>query len=415
MAEVLVVRLSASAVPERPAAEWLVLDATGARRGNVHCGVLADAAPLAAGRKVVLLACGADTLLAEPVLPVKSGSKLAQVVPFALEEQLAADVENLHFAIGKREGRPGTPVAVVAKDCMDRWREMLQAVGLHADAFYAETAALPEAPNAVTLLIEGTRVYVKREASPGAVLEVEPLIEALQLALAAGEQAREHVTIYVSEDDYERERDLLEGLREFTASLQVKLLPEGPLPLFAATALRRPPVNLLQGPYAAKTKLRLSFAPWRYAAMLAAAFLTSHLGLKTWQYFHYTGEEARLNAQIIQVFQQAMPGAPMPDPAAARKLMESRLAQLRGASPDGGMMVALATVGEALAQMPDAKIEALSYRDNITDLRVLAPSVDALDRIRQIATQRGMSAELQSANPRESKFEGRLQLKSAGA
>ena len=35
--------------------------------------------------------------------------------------------------------------------------------------------------------------------SPGAVLDVEPLIEALQLALASGEEAREHVTIYVSE------------------------------------------------------------------------------------------------------------------------------------------------------------------------------------------------------------------------
>ena len=79
-----------------------------------------------------------------------------------------------------------------------------------------------------------------------------------------------------------------------------------------------------------------------------------------------------------------------------------------------GMMVALATLGEALAQTPGANVEAISYRDNTTDLRVLAPSVDALDRIRQTATERGVSAEIQSASPRESKFEGRLQLKSAG-
>ena len=72
-----------------------------------------------AGRKTIVLVPGTDVLLAEPVLPLKSGAKLAQVVPFALEEQLAADVEDLHFAVGKRDSRPGTPVAAVARTRMD--------------------------------------------------------------------------------------------------------------------------------------------------------------------------------------------------------------------------------------------------------------------------------------------------------
>ena len=83
-------------------------------------------------------------------------------------------------------------------------------------------------------------------------------------------------------------------------------------------------------------------------------------------------------------------------------------------APMSGMMTTLATLGEALAQTPGTNIEALSYRNNTTDLRVLAPSVDALDRIRQVATERGVSAEIQSANPRDSKFEGRLQLRTSG-
>ena len=135
------------------------------------------------------------------------------------------------------------------------WRRS-QDAGLHADAIYAETAALPVTPNGVTLLIDGARVYVRRENTPGAVLEVEPLIEALQLALASGEESREHVTIYVSEDDYERERELLEGLREFTASLQLKLLPDGPLPLLAANIAQSAPVNLLQGRTRPRRKLQ---------------------------------------------------------------------------------------------------------------------------------------------------------------
>jgi general secretion pathway protein L len=418
MPELLVLRLRTAATPAPeavPTAEGIVVDATGARRGNVQSGPLADAASSAAGRKLIVLVPGTDALLAEPVLPLKSGAKLAQVVPFALEEQLATDVEDLHFAVGKRGAQPGTPVTVVAHARMEAWQSDLQQAGLHAEAIYAETAALPVTPNGVTLLIDENRVYVQRENAPGAVLEVEPLIEALQLALASGDESREHVTIYVTEADYERERDLLEGLREFTASLQLKLLPEGPLPLLAATVATHPPVNLLQGPYANKTKLKMSFAPWRYAAALALALFASHLGLKAWQYFHYRSVEGRLDTEIAQVFQQAMPGAPVPDPLSARKEVELRLNQLRGTAPVSGMMTTLAMLSEALGKTPDTNIEALSYRNNVTDLRVLVPSVDALDRIRQIATEHGVSADIQSASPRDSKFEGRLQFKSSGA
>ena len=79
-----------------------------------------------------MLVPGTDALLAEPVLPVKSGAKLAQVVPFALEEHLACDVEDLHFAVGKRETRPGTPVTVVAHARMEAWQALLANAGLDA-------------------------------------------------------------------------------------------------------------------------------------------------------------------------------------------------------------------------------------------------------------------------------------------
>jgi general secretion pathway protein L len=208
---------------------------------------------------------------------------------------------------------------------------------------------------------------------------------------------------------------LLEGLREFTASLQLKLLPDGPLPLLATSVAQKAPVNLLQGPYAVKRSLNLSFAPWRYAAIFAVVFIATHLGLKGWQYFRYEQIEQRLDAQIAEVFQQAMPGAPMPQAAQARRQVEMRLNQLRGSAPVSGMMVTLAVLSDALAKTPDTTLEAIAYRNNLTDVRVLAPSVDALDRIRQVANEKGLSAEIQSANPRDKKFEGRLQFKKTGA
>lgn len=414
--EVLFIRLKAAlhASGDISAAEWLIADEAGAALGPTQSGALSDAAALTAGRQVTVLIPGTDALLAEPVVPVKSGAKLTQVVPFALEEQLASDVEDLHFAVGKRDARSAVPVVVVAHAHMEVWLTALREAGIAPNAMYAETAVLPGSLNEVTLLIDSSRVYVRRAATPGAVLEIQPLIESLQLALASGEDAREHVTIYVGEDDYERERDLLEGLREFVASLQLRLLPGGTLPLLAANAAQMAPVNLLQGKYAIQNTLNVSFAPWRYAAALAVVFFAVHLGVKGWQHVKYRHAEATLDAAIAEVFQQTMPGAPIPDPLKARKQIESRLAVLRGGGHAGGLMGAMSTLGDAIGQAPGTNIETISYRDNVTDLRVLAPSVDALDKIKQSVTQHGAAAEIQSATPRESKTEARLQLKTPG-
>ena len=414
MPEVLVIRLQGT--PAAHSAEWIVLDANGGRIGGVERGVLSEVATQAGDKRVVVLIPGTDVLLAEPVLPAKGGNKLIQLVPYALEEQLASDIEDLHFAVGRREPQQaGTPVAVITRARIEAWLEVLTAAGLRADALHAETSGLPSVANGVSLLIDGTRVYVKREGKPGAVIDVDPLIEGVQLGLDSGAEAHEHVTLYVTESDYERERDLLEGLREFTASLQMKLLPEGALPLFAATVVNTPSVNLLQGPYVIASPTKISFAPWRYAAMLAGVFLLSHIGYKAVQYSQLKRQEVELDAAIQQVFQATMPGAPQPDPKDARAQMEARLTAIRGANITGGFMGALDTLTSALQQAPGTQLEAVSYRQNTTDLRVLAPNVGALDQIRQSVAAQGANAEIQSANPRDNKIEGRMQVRTAGA
>ena len=105
MSETLVIRLRAA---EEAPASWLIVDRSGARSGPVHTGPLADALSLVENRSTVLLLPAGDVALAEPELPLRGGARLAQAVPFALEEQLASEVETLHFAVGTRErGRRG--------------------------------------------------------------------------------------------------------------------------------------------------------------------------------------------------------------------------------------------------------------------------------------------------------------------
>jgi hypothetical protein len=75
----------------------------------------------------------------------------------------------------------------------------------------------------------------------------------------------------------------------------------------------------------------------------------------------------------------------------------------------------VAALAQAMAQAPSARIEAMSYRGNALELRLIAPTVESLDGIKQAMTRDGVTAELQSATPRGDVVEGRLQVRLAPA
>jgi general secretion pathway protein L len=394
-------------------AQWLVVDSVGASSDDVHTGTLIEAAAAAAGRRVIVLIHGNDVVLAQPELPVRNQAKLVQLVPFALEEQLAGDVEDHHFAIGKRSlGSTTTPVAAILRTRIESIMQTLTAAGIAPEAIYADTSVLPVTTNGLTVLVDNARLLIKRGEDSAVSLDVDPLIEGLQLALASGSDSREHVIIYMRPQDYEADEDLIEGLREFTASLQIRLLTEGPLPLLAANAITHPPVNLLQGKYAVHSPLNISLRQWRVAAVLAGLFIVMNLGINGYRLWKLSGEEKQLDMNISQLFSQAMPGVKAVD---VRSQVQSRLNNLRAGGGSNGLLQSLAGVGEALTQTPGTRIESLAYRSNTVDLRVDAPDVGALDRIQHIASEHGMTAEIQGATPREKRIEGRLKLKAPGA
>jgi general secretion pathway protein L len=406
MSETLVIRLRAA--DEAPAS-WLIVDGNGARSGPVHSGPVADALGAAQDRRVVLLLPGSEITLAEPELPVRGGARVAQAVPFALEEQLASDVETLHFAVGPRPaGAVGTPVAVVARSTLERWLAQCEAAGLEPSAAYADTSTVPAAGTSCALLLDGSQLYVRRPDGLPYLIDAEPLDAALDLALPApgtGGETGEHVTFYTGAAEYEHHRDVIEGLRSRTATLQVKLLPDGPLPLLAPQAAAGEGVNLLQGTFAPRSSLRTRMREWRLPAALAAAIAIVFIGSQAALWWKQSRIEKALDAQMAEVLAQALPGQPADDPRA-----QMQLALASGAAA-GSMLPAVSVIAKAMAQVPGARLRSLSFRNGAIELNVIAPSIESLDGIKQSMNRDGITAEIQSANPNGPVVDGRLQLR----
>ena len=179
MAQTLLLRLPAAGQEET---EWLTIDDAGDAPIARQRGSLTLAAAVSRSGKVVALAPATQILLAEPELPPGSGVKLARAVPFALEELLTEDIDQLSFAIGRR--RPGgtTPVAAVSREVLEGWTAQLKAAALEPLAIYPDISLMPENPGQTVLWLEKARLAVRRPGALPFAVELSPVSEALVVA-----------------------------------------------------------------------------------------------------------------------------------------------------------------------------------------------------------------------------------------
>src|SRR5471030_311983 len=135
MPQTLLLRLPS---PGQEETEWLTIDDSGESETTRQRGSLTLAAAVSRSGKVIALAPATQIVLAEPELPPGSGVKLARAVPFALEEQVNEDIDQLSFAVGKRRSSGGTAVAAVSRSVLSGWVTDLSAAGLQPLAIYPD-------------------------------------------------------------------------------------------------------------------------------------------------------------------------------------------------------------------------------------------------------------------------------------
>jgi general secretion pathway protein L len=400
-------------------AEWVRVDAHGARVGEVGRGSLAAAAQARGAHRLLALVPGTEVTLAAPELPARGGAKLAKLVPFALEEQIATDIDAMHFALGRQRADLRVPVAAVERERFAGWLAALEAAGLAPAAVYPDSLVVPDNPAHVVVVLEGDHVVVRRPGALPLALDADPLEAALAIAglpttTADDAASAAHVLVYVAPADWPRHQPVIEALRDRVATLKVQVLAEGLLPLLAAGAAGQPPFSLLQGEFLPRQGLASQWPRWRLAVTLAAVFLVLHVATLGVDWWRVKRDEAKVDQELKAAASEALPNvhnlARLPSLRAA---VEGRVRSTRAAINEG-LLGTLGVLAASVSAAPGTQLQSLNYRGGTTDLTLDAPDVAALDRIQQAAKGRGFDAQLQGASQHEQRYQGHLQLKGPG-
>ena len=416
MATYFVIRIGETA--DEPVS-WIAVDDHGTRREAPGSGSLEDAARQVRERPVIVLVPGIDVITLNAEVPAR-GARLLAALPYALEDQLAEDVEELHFAAGQRREDGTTPVAVVATDKVTGWIDRLAAAGIVPAKVVPENHGLAFTPNTLSMLVSGDDVMFndgdKTEFMVPGLRPGEALAATGIIGSDEEEDASKHLLVYCDApvaDEYEKDWALL---RHELESVDVHLLSDGVLPRLAVTIASGAGINLLQGQFGERTDFRAAFQPWRFAAMFLIGLLIVGVGGKAADYYSLSVEQAELKEQFADVYQQLRPGA-------SREIIDPvRIVQSFG---DRGPVVAegpqvflpsLEQLALALQQTDTVDVEVISYRAGVVDVRLNAPDVTTLDRIVQAVGASGQfTASLLSADSVGDRVNSRIQIREEGA
>ena len=347
-------------------------------------------------------------------LPLKAGVKLQQLVPYALEEHLADDIEDLHFAIGKRSpDSMRVPVAVVAKVLLDQWLAELRGAGIEPDAIYAETELLPENPGQSVALLENDTVSVRPPGGTLVTLPADALGEALEIARTGADgnaTGGRGLILYTGAAEWKQHSAQVEAARPYFDGIRVQLLAAGPLALYAQQLPTTTAINLLQGDYAPVSSRGAGFKAWRVAAILLASFVGLHVVGKAAELQLLKRHERQVDASIRDTFRSSMHTEA--SATEARRLMERRLAGGRGASE--GLLPALQALAQARDSAPGTSIQSLNFHTGSLEMKLSAPDATSLDKLSQSLRSNGWHADLTGGANSGSVYEGRIQMHAGG-
>ncbi len=419
MAELVVIRLGAADQP----VQWICVDDNGTRRSDVSTGSIDQAARECGDRKVIVLVPAIDVLTTSANIPLRGGAKLRAALPFALEENMADDIESLHFAVGPPYESGLLPVAVVARDKMDAWLSRLNEAGIQATRIVPENYGLARIPGTMSVLVDTDCSMYNDGADTEFVMQgVKPS----DLLVAAGQLGQEknnmdddapsgHLVAFCDAAQEKRLSHDWIALRHELHSVDVNILPDGVLPKLAVTIATGQGVNLLQGRYGPQSDYAMVFSPWKSAAVLLLGLVLVAMAARGVDYYRLGKEEAALRTQFTAEYRYHRPGdtRDVLDPVNAVASIKRGMGT--ATSPEV-FLPSLLELGLAMAANSSADIQTISYRAGIIDIRLTAPDVATLDRIQKAVSASGrFQASIQSTDQVADKINGRIQMRESGS
>lgn len=451
MAENLFVRLSDAV--EIDYLQWLLLDeASGVIRSRGEgapdelTGFIQDTDWT--GTTIVLVP-SEQVLLTSANVPSRKPRQILQALPFAIEEQLAANVEGMHLAMGNRSELGEIRVAAIESELIKTWLRVLNDAGLSPDVMVPDVLCVPGSPvlggrNEVNILLDGQRALCRTGVSEGFAVDRDQVSIFLGLLVDGGDTASRDTTsrgttsrrttsrdtatrgtasrdesdqsanecgfrVFSDQTD-EQEMLYAQWQAELNGALQHEPLDYQPFETLCREYNSKYAINLLQGEFKPQSSDSASRANWGAVAALVLVGFLLHV-------FSLVGQGIYLNTQAEQYKEQAQQlyKSVFPKDRNVRDLRRRWRSHLNGSGNSKVSNEFFSMFSAAASELNNSKLQLdnVNFNQKRGDLllQVHAPGSDQLVAYSQKLTAAGLRSEIGTINQEADSVKGSIRIR----
>lgn len=339
-------------------------------------------------------------------LPPGSRRHLAQVVPYALEEELAQDIHEVHFAwqLNVPKNQP-LPVAVVAKTQVQAWQAWLEEAGLAHKALIPDLFILPLADDEWSVMSMDDDIVVRHQAWRGFAIE-QSLFEELAGLFSDALPPPSRIRCWGSVE-WPQAPAALALADDSSVPGNVTAAQDNSALALARHLSANKTINLLQGDFAVKTKRGPRLGIWRWPGIAAAILLGLLFFDKGTQLWQLNQQQRQVGAAIEERYRAAFPQDSRI--VNVRAQLNQHLNSLQSTGNESQILVMLQQLAPAF-NGTNLEINLMQFDASRAELRIQASGDDfvSFERFQQLARERALEIEQGQLNSRSGRIAGTL-------
>lgn len=394
-------------------ASWALCNDAGELTSRISSGPLADLHDIATNHISIVLLNSQCLHINELQLPTQNLQKMLKAVPYAIEEFIADDIENLHFVVSKTKTSSTAHVVGIDKMTLQTVIDSFQSADIFIDKIIPDALCLAANDSQWVALNFQNHSYLQTDTLNGTMVPHDALPYILENKLDDEDSVKPEKILLFCESENSSAFDL-ESLGKYDIELVNITYNTHPLVVFCGSYKQALPLNLLQHDFKIKSKSSGYWQHWRLAGAMAGAWLLLHLGVTAFQYDQVKEENILTKNKIEKIYKTAFPKSrKINNP---RRQMEQKLKALKsnsGGTGNGLLFILQKSFNSLNQETKDITFQSITYRNNRMDIGLDSKNLQAIETLnKKLNSNSDIQSKISSSSSEKDKVKGNLRIES---
>lgn len=392
-------------------ASWALCNDMGELTSKISTSSLAELHDIAKDHISILLLNSQCLHINEIQLPTQNVQKMLKAVPYAIEEFIADDVENLHFVVAKSKTGNTTHVVGINKATLQTIIDTFQTADIRIEKIIPDALCLAANEQQWVTLNYQCHNYLQINKLNGIIVSQDLLPYILEKKLEDETTVKPEKILVFSESESTASFDSSSLTKNDIEIINISYNTH-PLVVFCGNYKQASSLNLMQHDFKLKSKSSGYWKQWRLAAVLAGTWLLLHLGVTYFQFNQLKEENIVTKNKIVKIYKTTFPESrKINNP---RKQMEQKLNELKSSSGNAsnGLLFILEEAFSDLGQeIKDVSFRSITFRNNRMDIGLESKNLQAIENLnRKLNANNAIKSEISSSSAEKDSVKGNLRV-----